>query len=345
MSSSTQLAPWTRSGLVLARTATGDGSVVVGDPCIVWDPEIGGWRMILFYAPPGHGQSHSPDPTGAPGTWTDPEPLVFTNPEVLPPGGGTHKPFVVMDAARPNRAAHVDGRYWLVSVVHDANSARKRAHRAWSTSLAGPWTFEEGDLIPVGEPGAFDDNHVDVVSGYWFEERQEWLYYYMGCPLTPRPWAHTPFGSAIGFATQRPGEPAVKGGIALEPSRTPGHWASGYLGGLQLLPGKEHRWVGVINASPTPPDRDGHLTSEEPAPCLGGLVWTDDEWPVSGWRFADEPLEWVADIPQDARAAGEEFNLWRQHVLALEGESRLFYNSGYYGVEQMYAKTIDLSRL
>lgn len=335
-------APWTRKGLVLPRNPDGDGSIVVGDPCVVWDAAIEGWRMVLFYAPPGYAQSTSTDPVGAPGTWSTPEPLVFTNPDALPAGGGTHKPFIIMDAHKPNHAALVDGRYWLVTVSFVDHSRSKRVQRAWSTSLAGPWTLEEGDLIPVGELGDFDDNHVDVVSGYWFEDRQEWLYYYMGCPLTPRLYPRTPYGSAIGWATQRPGERAIKRGRALEPSPEPGHWASGYLGGLQLIPGRSHRWVGLINASPTPPDRLGNLTSEEPAPCLGGIVVTNDDWPVSGWRFAEEPIEWIDQVPEQAQAAGEEHNFWRQHALVTPSRTYLFYNSGFYGNEQMYAKEIQL---
>ena len=140
---------WTRDGVVLARNAEGPGSEVVGDPCIVWDPEINGWRMILFFSPPGHASSVSFDPTGAPGTWSAPEPLTFTNPELFPAGYGTHKPFIIMDAHRPNRAAYVDGRYWLLLVnVRNGGSlhsdresvmaAGKYIHRAYAAPLAGP---------------------------------------------------------------------------------------------------------------------------------------------------------------------------------------------------------------
>src|SRR6202040_2883688 len=46
---------WTRRGLVLERQCKDKG--VSGDPCIVWDDAIQGWRMVLFYAPPGHAQA------------------------------------------------------------------------------------------------------------------------------------------------------------------------------------------------------------------------------------------------------------------------------------------------
>ena len=61
------------------------------------------------------------------------------------------------------------------------------------------------------------------------------------------------FGQAV--ATQKLGEPrAVKCGTILEPCQEPGHWASGWVGGLQILPGVEHRWIALLNASPTAPD-------------------------------------------------------------------------------------------
>src|ERR1035441_9416184 len=46
---------WTRRGVVLERQRTDKG--VSGDPCIVWDEAIQGWRMVLFYDPPGHAQA------------------------------------------------------------------------------------------------------------------------------------------------------------------------------------------------------------------------------------------------------------------------------------------------
>src|SRR5262245_48190247 len=46
---------WTRRGVVLERQRSDKG--VSGDPCIVWDEAIQGWRMVLFYDPPGHAQA------------------------------------------------------------------------------------------------------------------------------------------------------------------------------------------------------------------------------------------------------------------------------------------------
>src|SRR6267154_2354423 len=46
---------WTRQGVVLQRSKADKG--VSGDPCIVWDEAIKGWRMVLFYDPPGHAQA------------------------------------------------------------------------------------------------------------------------------------------------------------------------------------------------------------------------------------------------------------------------------------------------
>lgn len=331
---------WLRTGLVLGRSRQGDGSAVVGDPCVVWDPDAGAWRMVLFFDPPGHADAVSPDPTGAPGTWSAPHPLAWTNPDALPPGGGTHKPFIVTDAHHPNQAAKVDGRYWLVTVSFTGDARDKHVQRAWATSLAGPWTLEAGALIPPGGPGDFDELHTDAVSGYWFADRGEFLYFYMGYPRAPQPWPHSPYGSAIGAATQRPGRPAVKVGAVLPPSPEPRSWASGWLGGLQLLPGRDHRWVGVVNASPTPPDRSGGLTSEEPPPSLGGLAFSDAEFPAAGWTLAAQPFERIEALSPEALTDGEGVNLWRHHVLVTPAATRLFYNSGPYGQEQLFSKTL-----
>jgi len=169
---------WERRGLILSRPRTGDGSDVVGDPCVVWDDEIRSWRMFLFLAPPGTGEAvcETPDDPG-PGRWRLLGPLKFANPSALA-GGATHKPFIVMDARHPNRAARVDGRFWLLCVSYKGGS--KVVQRAFSEELAGPWTIEDGILIDTGGAGAFYEKHVDAVTGFWFEDRDEFLYFYMG---------------------------------------------------------------------------------------------------------------------------------------------------------------------
>ena len=131
-----------------------------------------------------------------------------------------------------------------------------------------------------------------------------------------------------------------KQGVILPPSSVPGHWAAGWVGGLQLMPGKKHRWIAIVNASPTAPDpSDTAESREEPPPSLGGFAYCDEPWPIEGWEWCPEPIEWIEDIPAAALAAGEGTNLWRQHILALpNGSLALFYNSGYYGLEQMYMK-------
>jgi len=48
---------WTRAGVVLERQKDAKGTSVSGDPCIVWDEAIKGWRMVLFHSPPGHAQA------------------------------------------------------------------------------------------------------------------------------------------------------------------------------------------------------------------------------------------------------------------------------------------------
>lgn len=333
---------WQRGGLILRRDERGGQSSVAGDPCIVWDHELPGWRMVLFYDPPGHAQAicRSAADVG-PGQWEFQGPLSFTNPGDLL-GGSTHKPVIVMDAHQPNRAARVDGLYWLLTVSHERG--HKLIQRAGAEHLAGPWTLDPQALIGLGPTGAFDAKHTDAVTGYYFAERQEFLYFYMGYPDRAQARAVSPCGSAQAVAIQRRGEPtARKLGEVLPPCQEAGHWASGWVGGLQLLPGREHRWIAIVNASPTAPrPEDGTIHREEPPPSLGGFAWCDEEWPVRGWQFCPQPIEWVADIPASALAWGEGTNLWRQHLLVLPGgRLGLFYNSGSYGREQLYLKLAE----
>lgn len=332
-------AGWRRCGLVIPRNATGPGSEVVGDPCVVWDEDIDGWRMFLFYSPPGCGQAICPAGLGdGPGRWQVEGPLVFTNPrDIL--GGGTHKPFVVMDARRPNHAARIDGRFRLLTVSW--GDGHKVVQVATAGKLAGPWTVRTGPLIPRGAAGDFDGKHVDAVTGFHFPERNELLYFYMGYPERPQDRRISPLGNAQAAAVQGVGECGVrKLGVILPPCQTSGHWASGWVGGLQILPGKEHRWVAVVNASPTAPRHDStEIFREEPPPSLGGFAYCDEEWPIRGWEWAPGPIEEIEAIPSEAVAAGEGVNLWRQHILALpDGRWILYYNSGSYGREQLYAK-------
>jgi hypothetical protein len=296
--------------------------------------------MVMFYDPPGHAQAvcMNRDDLG-PGQWKLEGPLPVANPKAV---GGFHKPFIVMDPYHANQPAKIDGRYCLLVVSFKGN--HKEVQRAWSDKLAGPWTFEAESIIPPGAAGDFDAKHTDAVTGYYFPERKEFLYFYMGYPAKRQPRKFSPFGSAQAVATQKlQDKVATKLGEILEPCQEAGHWASGWVGGLQLLRGAEHRWVAVVNASPTAPDPGKKdVWTEEPAPSLGGFAWCDEEWPVRNWHFYPKPIEWIQDVPKSALDAGEGYNLWRQFIHVMpDGRAALFYNSGYYGREQLYLKVGD----
>lgn len=333
-------ASWTRQGLVLARQKLANGYGVSGDPCIVWDDAIKGWRMVFFYDPPGNAQAIClSNDHFALGQWKIEGALPVTNPQAV---GPFHKPFFVMDPDHPNHAARIDGRYCLLVV--NFKDGHKQIQRAWSDHLAGPWTFEPYSIIPPGAEQDFDSKHTDAVTGYYFSNRKEFLYFYMGYPSKAQPRQISPFGSAQAVATQKLGaKMATKLGVILEPCQETGHWASGWIGGLQLLPGTKHRWVAILNASPTAPEPGNKAVwHEEPPPSLAGFAWCDEEWPVRGWHFAPDPIEWVKDIPTAALDDGEGFNLWRQFIHIMpDGRAALFYNSGYYGREQLYLKMSD----
>lgn len=333
---------WRRCGLVLARDTSATTCSVAGDPCIVWDEEISGWRMVLFFSPPGHGQAICRTPADiGPGRWEFLGPLPFSNPTDLL-GGTTHKPFILMEAHQPNRAARIAGRYWLLGV--SVRAGHKVVQRASAERLAGPWTVEKGTLLDLGPAGAFDAKHVDAVTGYYFPERGEILYFYMGYPVAPQERQVSPYGSAQAVAVQSVGGATVRTlGPILPPCQQAGHWASGWVGGLQLLPGARHPWIAVLNASPTAPQPADHARHrEEPPPSLAGFATCDQAWPIGGWTWCPDPIEWVEQIPADAIANGEGVNLWRQHVLCLpDGRMALFYNSGPYGREQLYLKVSE----
>ncbi len=336
---------WNHAGLVIARS-TADTGGVVGDPCIVWDEEIAGWRMFLFVEKPGVGEAICREPNNVgPGQWAYLGPLRFSNPQDLI-GGHTHKPYVITDADQPNHAACIDGRYWLVTVSTSKldGSGRKIVQRATSESLAGPWTLDKAALIDVGGPSDFDAKHVDAVTGFYFADRGAVLYFYMGYPEAAQPRATSPYGSAQAAAVQRVGEThATKLGIVLPPCETPRHWASGWVGGLQIVPGVEHRWIALVNASPTPPHPTiSERWREEPPPSLGGFAYCDEAWPVKNWHWYPEPIERIEDLPPQAIADGEGVNLWRHHLLVLpDGRMAIFYNSGSYGTEQLYMKVAE----
>lgn len=346
---------WRHAGMVLPRNPLDDGTGadVMGDPCIVWDDTIGttgGWRMVLFADPPGCGQAICRTPLEVgPGRWEFTGPLPFTNPEDIL-GGFTHKPFLVQDPEHSNQAVRINGHYCLLTV--SLCIGQKVVQRAWAEQLAGPWTIEPEPILTPGTADAFDAKHVDTISGYYFPRRDTLLYFYKGYPLHPQPRSISPYGAARAAAVEHLGGGSIiKLGPILPPCPVPGHWAAGWVGGLQLVPGASvgspHRWIGILNASPTAPDpTNPALWRDEPPPSLGGLAWCDEAWPVKGWHWAAEPFEWIEALPPEAVAAGEGVNLWRHHLLVLpNGRLTLFYNSGPYGREQLYLKVAESSRV
>jgi hypothetical protein len=347
---------WQRRGLVLGADGGDWGSVVVGDPCVVFDEDDGLWRMFLFLLPPGHGHASSAGDPADPRSWRAEGPLVFTNPEAVD-AIGAFKPFVVLDASRPARAARIGGLYCLLLVTDHRG---KVVRRAWSHRLAGPWTVEAEVLIDRGGDGDFDAKHVDAVSAWAFEDRGEVLYFYMGYPSRPQPHPLSPLGSCQGAAVESLAAAAARAratmsasplpppslrklGSVLAPSATRGHWASGWVGGLQLLRGREHRWVALVNASPTAPRADDDsISAEEPPPSLGGFAYTNAEFPVSGWEWSDTPIEKPADVPAAAREAGEVVNFWRHYAVVLDdGRVALFYTAGDYFHEKLFLRVAD----
>jgi hypothetical protein len=203
--------------------------------------------------------------------------------------------------------------------------------------------------VELGDEYAFDGYHVDAVSAYWFEAREEILIYYMGYPCRPQPdQTRTPFGSSNAVAILRPGDRmAAKKGKIIAPSAVPDHWTAGYVGGLQILPAADGGWYGILNASPTPPATvEEEPMMREPAPSLGGWAYTPDEYPLKGWQVMEKPIERIDEIPAQAINAGEGVNLWRHHLVLMADHSMyLLYNSGPYGNERLFGRYISGNHL
>ena len=68
----------------------------------------------------------------------------------------------------------------LCLLVVSFKAGHKQIQRAWSEKLAGAWTFEPEPIVPRGMDNDFDAKHTDAVTGYYFPERKEFLYFYMG---------------------------------------------------------------------------------------------------------------------------------------------------------------------
>lgn len=314
------------------------GSVITGDPVVVRDEEAGGWRMFAFCLPPGHGQAVCRGDPARPGDWEPLGSLEFTNVDVVA-DGIVLKPFPILDPNEPNRAARVGGRFGLVVV---AGVSRRALYRAWSRSLRGPWTLEPAPVLTAGSEAEVDAAHVEAPSAYLWPDGSV-RYFYMATPVRPQPRAHSPLGSAQATAIQRPGERgARKLGVVIVPVTTAGHWAAGWIGGLQLVRRHGTGWLALLNAGPHPPrEDDERISRDEPPPSLGGFAWTADPEALEGWEVAARPIERVEDIPADAAAAGEHTNLWRHHLLALpDGRRLLFYNAGPYAEERLFGKLL-----
>jgi hypothetical protein len=338
---------WNYLGIALARGEAGSYDAdVAGDPCIVWDPERGRYRMFYFALCRSQQKgscnaqaiSAARERVGA-GQWEKLGPLRYTNPEALL-GGHTHKPWVMMDPWRPNRAAQIAGEYYLFTVSYQQQ--HKTIQLATSRSLSGPWNLRPAAVVAPGDTGSIDAYHADTVTAYWFEDRGQILIFYKGYPDRPQhDQPLSPWGSCLCAATMRPGDSyAAKLGILLRPVTVEQHWLSGWVSGLQLLPAAYGGWHGLMTGSPTPPDSIAEQPSmREPAPSLGGFARTDQPWPISGWLPDDRPIWELEDIPQAASDDGMGVNLWRHHMLiAHDGTPYLYCNAGAYGSEAMFVR-------
>ena len=345
---------WHYLGRAIKRGPSGSfDSDVTGDPCIVWDDEEQRYRMFYF------AQTHTGDGSEVncvanavsagrdlvgPGDWRKLGPVEYTNPESLHSGQAS-KPWIVMDPRRPNRPATPDGSFWLLIVSWLDGS--KVIQRARAPHLSGPWTLQVDPLLSPGEAGDFDALHADTVTAYWFTEEGRVLLYYKGYPLHPqKEQPNSPWGSCLATAVMRvTDETAQKLGPVLRPTTRSGHWLSGWVSSVQLVPRDARGYWGLGSGSPTPPAPVSEQpTMREPAPSLGGWLDTQESFPVTGWRPSEKPIVALDELPAAAVEDGMGTNLWRHHLLGpIDGRLYLFCNSGPYGQEQMFVRVATLS--
>ena len=318
---------------------------VAGDPCIVWDNENEGWLMYYFASGNeigsqrldiGMAVSNGKGGVG-PGEWKKLGKAEFQNPGDVWQES-PHKPWILMDPYEMNRAAKVDGTYRMFfSSKIGKNCVIQQAR---SESLYGPWNVQKEPVLCPDSIDGFDSYHTDTVTAYWFEKKKKILLYYKGYPqYEQKDQSLSPFGSCVGAALLEPdGEKACKLGKILTPVPDASHWASGWVSTLQLLPRRGGGWLGLLIASPTPPmDLFFQPDMREPNPSLGGWAYTEEDFPVQGWKLEEKPIKWIQDLTKEEIQLGERVYLFRHHLLYEKGIGYyLFYNSGAYGDENMF---------
>ncbi len=336
---------WQQLGCVMPRGGPGAyDSRVTGDPCVVRDEQADAWRTFYFAMGQvsenencANAQAMLRLVDGRP-VFEKLGPIVYENKADL--RGSAHKPWIVMDPTRPGEPARPDGRIWLLSAVY--RGANKVIVLSTAETLAGPWRVEPEPLVNLGQAEAFDGYHADSPTGWWFPDREQVLVYYKGYPRHPQAdQPLSPLGSSLAAVVVDPAtRRAHHVGRMLPPVEQPGHWASGWMGPMQLFAAEGGGWWGLLSASPTPPAPvEESPRMREPAPSQGGWAYTAAAWPVGGWELEDEPIVRADAVPADAAADGEGVNFWRHHLAVLDGSrALLLYNSGPYGEERLFGR-------
>jgi len=311
---------WTHAGLIVGRGPTGSfEAAAVTDPCLSFDTALLRWR--LFYtgwddngkAKAAQILSRRPDLIG-PGEWDTKEaaPIPLTNPEVLA-GKSWSQPCPIFEPLRSSyEPALINHKYWLLFLAED--NASSAIYAASTSVLAEAWTVHEPPLYSTSAKGT-----LATPLANWFPARQEVLVYF------------SLFAYLCTLSWQPGSEEPPRQGEVFRPAYGSSDWAYGPLQGLQLLPGQEHRWYGLLNSLERPGEPELRVTA--------GFAFTNEEWPTKGWQFVAEPIERVEAIPLQARAWGEGEQLGRTNMLVLPGGGlRLFYQSGPKGNEQIFLK-------
>ena len=317
---------------------------VAGDPCIVWDETISTWRM--FYFAGGTDENGDYETTGmaiaksaeeiAAGDWTKKGEINIANPKDIMDPRMAHKWWVVMEAQEQNRAAKIQGKYWSIFTCNVKGN--KHIQAAYAEELAGPWNVLPQPILSP-EENYFDGKHCDTPTAYWFPDSNRIVIFYKAYPKYPQKnQSQSEFGSGTILAYWNVNDSVAKKiKILQRPGQMEG-WNQGWMSTPQLFYNSEEDfWYGLINGSPTPPEDESH---REPAPSLGGWVKSMTNDINSEWVPMNEhsPLKHVFELTEEEEKAGLGTNFWRHHLLVTpEGKARIYFNSGFYGREQMYS--------
>ena len=251
---------------------------IVGEPFLVKDPNVNGWRMYFFKSePPNQLADYTSTAPTLAGPWS----------QEVEVSAGSHKMVILVD--KYGYPVVVQNSYHAYTVrftgTVTTENTGKQIHHMTAPTLAGPW---EDMGVSIGNT---NKGNSDAPYALWHNNQVN--LFFMNVPLTGN--------YTIRRATNDYGS-MTSGFVEKEDVITPrpGFWDEGWVGGSQVRfdPNTNNWWI-LYNASSSPPAFPG----AEPGPSRIGFAW-GSEFPGNTNRDnvpkIDNPLPLV--------------NLWRPHA-------------------------------